>query len=200
MPDKKDFGYSFPATAPAVAAPCDSQPGTPFYLFGFLLAPQYRRWSPSYWHWEASHRHLQGKRGLSQTNQAPIEWAGSTRLTSAQQLPADQRYNPFGTQNTLVCLGPGFFLLFGHAGLATGIHVSLTPGGQRKELIARHPSGRTSAHARQWLAGVTSGLPSRSFKARVVGLRTSTVGYILTYGAFPDRLYIREVRLTPHST
>ena len=100
MPDKKDFGYSFPCDGPGRGGTCDISAWDAFYLAMFWMLNTIG-WVTFYWHW----KHVtiwQGNAG--QFNESSTYIMGWLRdylwLNSS---PLINGYNPFG-MNSLISL------------------------------------------------------------------------------------------------
>lgn len=99
MPDKKDFGYSFPCDGPGRGGTCDISAWDAFYLAVFW-ALNTVGWVTFYWHW----KNLTVWQGnVAQFNESSTYLMGWLRdylwLNSSQLING---YNPFGTNNLSV--------------------------------------------------------------------------------------------------
>lgn len=178
MPDKKDFGYSFPCDGPGRGGTCDISAWDSFYLAMFWMLNTIG-WVTFYWHW----KHL----GIWQGNVAQFNenstylmgwfrdylWANSAQLING--------YNPYGMNNLSVW---AWMFLFGHLVWATGFMFLISWRGYWQELIET----LVWAHERTPLANLVrwkdKPVALSIVQARVVGLAHFTVGYIVTYAAF----------------
>ncbi|MFN9648291.1 MAG: photosystem I core protein PsaB, partial [Pseudanabaena sp.] len=93
MPDKKDFGYSFPCDGPGRGGTCDISAWDSFYLAMFWMLNTIG-WTTFYWHW----KHLGVWQGnVAQFNESSVTIMGWLRdylwLNSAQLING---YNPYG--------------------------------------------------------------------------------------------------------
>ncbi|KAL4396159.1 hypothetical protein AHAS_Ahas01G0064000 [Arachis hypogaea] len=93
MPDKKDFGYSFPCDGPGQGGTCDISAWDAFYLAVFWMLNTIG-WVTFYWHW----KHITLWQGnISQFNESSTYLMGWLRdylwLNSSQLING---YNPFG--------------------------------------------------------------------------------------------------------
>jgi photosystem I P700 chlorophyll a apoprotein A2 len=178
MPDKKDFGYSFPCDGPGRGGTCDISGWDSLYLAVFW-ALNTAGWVTFYWHW----KNLciwQGN--VAQFNESSTYLMGWLRdylwLNSAQLING---YNPFGTSNLAVW---AWMFLFGHLVWATGFMFLISWRGYWQELIETI----VWAHQRTPLANLVGWkdkpVALSIVQARLVGLTHFAVGYILTYGAF----------------
>ncbi|MFN5854597.1 MAG: photosystem I core protein PsaB [Pseudanabaenaceae cyanobacterium] len=178
MPDKKDFGYSFPCDGPGRGGTCDISAWDSFYLAMFWMLNTIG-WVTFYWHW----KHLGVWQGnVSQFNETSVTIMGWLRdylwLNSAQLING---YNPYGMNNISVW---SWMFLFGHLVWATGFMFLISWRGYWQELIET----LVWAHQRTPLANLIQWkdkpVALSIVQARLVGLAHFTVGYIFTYAAF----------------
>ncbi|MEO1210557.1 MAG: photosystem I core protein PsaB [Cyanobacteria bacterium J06638_20] len=178
MPDKKDFGYSFPCDGPGRGGTCDISAWDSFYLAMFWMLNTIG-WVTFYWHW----KHLSVWSGnVAQFNDASPTIMGWLRdylwLNSAQLING---YNPYGMNNLAVW---SWMFLFAHLVWATGFMFLISWRGYWQELIETI----VWAHERTPLANLVrwkdKPVALSIVQARLVGLAHFTVGYILTYAAF----------------
>jgi photosystem I P700 chlorophyll a apoprotein A2 len=178
MPDKKDFGYSFPCDGPGRGGTCDISAWDSFYLAMFWMLNTIG-WVTFYWHW----KHLAIWSGnVAQFNESSNYLMGWLRdylwLNSSQLING---YNPYGMNNLAVW---SWMFLFGHLVWATGFMFLISWRGYWQELIETI----VWAHERTPLANLVrwkdKPVALSIVQARVVGLAHFTVGYILTYAAF----------------
>ncbi|KAL5644045.1 hypothetical protein ACJX0J_001139 [Zea mays] len=162
MPDKKDFGYSFPCDGPGRGGTCDISAWDAFYLAVFWMLNTIG-WVTFYWHW----KHItlwQGNIYL---------WLNSSQLING--------YNPFGMNSLSVW---AWMFLFGHLVWATGFMFLISWRGYWQELIET----LAWAHERTPLANLIrwrdKPVALSIVQARLVGLAHFSVGYIFTYAAF----------------
>jgi photosystem I P700 chlorophyll a apoprotein A2 len=178
MPDKKDFGYSFPCDGPGRGGTCDISAWDAFYL-ALFWALNTVGWITFYWHW----KHLAVWSGnVAQFNESSVTIMGWLRdylwLNSSQLING---YNTYGMNNLAVW---AWMFLFGHLVWATGFMFLISWRGYWQELIETI----VWAHERTPLANLVrwkdKPVALSIVQARVVGLAHFTVGYILTYAAF----------------
>jgi photosystem I P700 chlorophyll a apoprotein A2 len=178
MPDKKDFGYSFPCDGPGRGGTCDISAWDSFYLSMFWMLNTIG-WVTFYWHW----KHLCVWQGnVAQFNESSTYLMGWLRdylwLNSSQLING---YNPYGMNNLAVW---GWMFLFGHLIWATGFMFLISWRGYWQELIET----LVWAHERTPLANLVrwkdKPVALSIVQARLVGLAHFTVGYIVTYAAF----------------
>ncbi|MBE7380136.1 MAG: photosystem I core protein PsaB [Leptolyngbya sp. SIO1E4] len=178
MPDKKDFGYSFPCDGPGRGGTCDISAWDAFYLAMFWMLNTLG-WVTFYWHW----KHLAIWSGnVAQFNESSNYLMGWLRdylwLNSSQLING---YNPYGMNNLAVW---AWMFLFGHLVWATGFMFLISWRGYWQELIETI----VWAHERTPLANLVrwkdKPVALSIVQARVVGLAHFTVGYVLTYAAF----------------
>ena len=178
MPDKKDFGYSFPCDGPGRGGTCDISAWDAFYLAMFWMLNTIG-WVTFYWHW----KHLTIWSGnVAQFNESSTYLMGWLRdylwLNSSQLING---YNPYGMNNLAVW---AWMFLFGHLIWATGFMFLISWRGYWQELIET----LVWAHERTPLANLVrwkdKPVALSIVQARLVGLAHFTVGYIVTYAAF----------------
>jgi photosystem I P700 chlorophyll a apoprotein A2 len=178
MPDKKDFGYSFPCDGPGRGGTCDISAWDAFYLAVFWILNTIG-WVTFYWHW----KHLGLWQGNpSQFNESSTYLIGWLRdylwLNSSQLING---YNPFGVNSLSVW---AWIFLFGHLVYATGFMFLISWRGYWQELIET----LAWAHERTPLANLIrwrdKPVALSIVQARLVGLAHFSVGYIFTYAAF----------------
>ena len=178
MPDKKDFGYSFPCDGPGRGGTCDISAWDAFYLAMFWMLNTLG-WTTFYWHW----KHLTIWQGnVAQFNESSTYlmgwfrdylWANSAQLING--------YNPYGMNNIAVW---AWMFLFGHLVWATGFMFLISWRGYWQELIET----LVWAHERTPLANLVrwkdKPVALSIVQARLVGLTHFAAGYVLTYAAF----------------
>jgi photosystem I P700 chlorophyll a apoprotein A2 len=178
IPDKKDFGYSFPCDGPGRGGTCDISAWDAFYLAVFWILNTIG-WVTFYWHW----KHLGiWQRNPSQFNESSTYLIGWLRdylwLNSSQLING---YNPFGINNLSVW---AWIFLFGHLIYATGFIFLISWRGYWQELIET----LAWAHERTPLANLIrwrdKPVALSIVQARLVGLTHFSVGYVFTYAAF----------------
>ncbi|MGC1219309.1 MAG: photosystem I core protein PsaB [Phormidesmis sp.] len=178
MPDKKDFGYSFPCDGPGRGGTCDISGWDSFYLAMFWMLNTIG-WVTFYWHW----KHLSIWSGnVAQFNESSNYLMGWLRdylwLNSSQLING---YNPYGMNNLAVW---AWMFLFGHLVWATGFMFLISWRGYWQELIETI----VWAHERTPLANLVrwkdKPVAMSIVQGRLVGLAHFTVGYVLTYAAF----------------
>nr|AKL78987.1 photosystem I P700 apoprotein A2 [Euglena viridis] len=178
MPDKKDFGYSFPCDGPGRGGTCDISAWDAFYLAVFWMLNTIG-WTTFYWHW----KHITLWQGnVNQFNESSTYLMGWLRdylwLNSSQLING---YNPFGMNSLAVW---GWMFLFGHLVWATGFMFLISWRGYWQELIET----LVWAHERTPLTNVVQWkdkpVALSIVQARLVGLAHFSVGYIFTYAAF----------------
>jgi photosystem I P700 chlorophyll a apoprotein A2 len=171
MPDKKDFGYSFPCDGPGRGGTCDISAWDAFYLAMFWMLNTIG-WLTFYWHW----KHLSIWSGnVAQFNENSNYLMGWLRdylwLNSSQLING---YNPYGMNNLSVW---AWMFLFGHLVWATGFMFLISWRGYWQELIET----MVWAHERTPLANLVrwkdKPVALSIVQARLVGLAHFTVGY-----------------------
>jgi len=178
MPDKKDFGYSFPCDGPGRGGTCDISAWDAFYLATFWMLNTIG-WVTFYWHWK--HMTIWGG-NPGQFDESSCYIMGWLRdylwLNSS---PLINGYNPFGMNNLSVW---AWTFLFAHLIWATGFMFLISWRGYWQELIET----LVWAHERTPIANLLSWrdkpVALSIVQARLVGLTHFAAGYILTYAAF----------------
>ena len=178
MPDKKDFGYSFPCDGPGRGGTCDISAWDAFYLAVFWMLNTIG-WVTFYWHW----KHITLWQGnANQFNESSTYLMGWLRdylwLNSSQLING---YNPFGMNSLAVW---SWMFLFGHLVWATGFMFLISWRGYWQELIET----LVWAHERAPITNVVKWkdkpVALSIVQARLVGLAHFAVGYVFTYAAF----------------
>ncbi|PSB21738.1 photosystem I core protein PsaB [Phormidesmis priestleyi ULC007] len=178
MPDKKDFGYSFPCDGPGRGGTCDISAWDAFYLAMFWMLNTIG-WVTFYWHW----KHLAIWSGnVAQFNESSTYLMGWLRDYLWQySAPLINGYNPYGMNNLAVW---SWMFLLGHLVWATGFMFLISWRGYWQELIET----LVWAHERTPLANLIrwkdKPVALSIVQARLVGLAHFTAGYVLTYAAF----------------
>jgi photosystem I P700 chlorophyll a apoprotein A2 len=178
MPDKKDFGYSFPCDGPGRGGTCDISAWDAFYLALFWMLNTIG-WVTFYWHF----KHITIWQGNpAQFDESSTYLMGWLRdylwLNSSQLING---YNPFGMNSLSVY---AWLFLFGHLVFATGFMFLISWRGYWQELIET----LAWAHERTPLASLVAWrdkpVALSIVQARLVGLTHFAAGYVLTYAAF----------------
>jgi photosystem I P700 chlorophyll a apoprotein A2 len=178
MPDKKDFGYSFPCDGPGRGGTCDISAWDAFYLAMFWMLNTIG-WVTFYWHWK--HMTIWGGNPgqFDESSNYIMGWFRDYLWLNSS--PLINGYNPFGMNNLSVW---SWMFLFGHLIWATGFMFLISWRGYWQELIET----LVWAHERTPLANLIrwrdKPVALSIVQARLVGLVHFTVGYILTYAAF----------------
>jgi photosystem I P700 chlorophyll a apoprotein A2 len=178
MPDKKDFGYSFPCDGPGRGGTCDISAWDAFYLAMFWMLNTIG-WVTFYWHWK--HMTIWGGNPgqFDESSNYIMGWLRDYLWLNSS--PLINGYNPFGMNNLSVW---SWMFLFGHLIWATGFMFLISWRGYWQELIET----LVWAHERTPLANLVrwrdKPVALSIVQARLVGLVHFTVGYILTYAAF----------------
>lgn len=178
MPDKKDFGYSFPCDGPGRGGTCDISAWDAFYLAVFWMLNTIG-WTTFYWHW----KHLSLWQGnVNQFNESSTYLMGWLRdylwLNSSQLING---YNPFGMNSLAVW---GWMFLFGHLVWATGFMFLISWRGYWQELIETLVWAHERTPFATYVKWKDKPVALSIVQARLVGLAHFSVGYIFTYAAF----------------
>ena len=178
MPDKKDFGYSFPCDGPGRGGTCDISAWDAFYLAMFWMLNTIS-WVTFYWHWK--HLTIWGGNAAA-FNESSTYIMGWLRdylwLNSA---PLINGYNAQGMNAQAVW---AWMFLFGHLIWATGFMFLISWRGYWQELIET----LVWAHERTPIANLVrwrdKPVALSIVQARLVGLAHFTVGFIFTFAPF----------------
>jgi photosystem I P700 chlorophyll a apoprotein A2 len=178
MPDKKDFGYSFPCDGPGRGGTCDISAWDAFYLAVFWILNTIG-WVTFYWHWKHLGLWQGNPRQFNESSTYLIGWLRDYLWLNSSQLI--NGYNPFGINSLSVW---AWMFLFGHLVYATGFIFLISWRGYWQELIET----LAWAHERTPLANLVrwrdKPVALSIVQARLVGLVHFSVGYVLTYAAF----------------
>lgn len=178
MPDKRDFGFSFPCDGPGRGGTCDISAFDAFYLAVFWMLNTIG-WVTFYWHW----KHLVLWSGNStQFNESSTYimgwlrdylWLGSSQLING--------YNPFGMNSLSVY---SWIFLAGHLVWATGFMFLISWRGYWQELIETITWAHEATPIANRVYWKDKPVALSIVQARVVGLAHFSIGYVFTYGAF----------------
>ncbi len=178
MPDKKDFGYSFPCDGPGRGGTCDISAWDSFYLAMFWMLNTIG-WVTFYWHWKQLGVWNGNTAQFNESSTYLMGWLRDYLWVNSAQLI--NGYNPYGMNNLSVW---AWMFLFGHLVWATGFMFLISWRGYWQELIET----LVWAHERTPLARLVKWrdkpVAMSIVQGRLVGLAHFTVGYILTYAAF----------------
>ena len=178
MPDKKDFGYSFPCDGPGRGGTCDISAWDAFYLAMFWMLNTIG-WVTFYWHWKHMTLWAGNPGQFDESSNYIMGWLRDYLWLNSS--PLINGYNPFGMNNLSVW---AWMFLFGHLIWATGFMFLISWRGYWQELIET----LVWAHERTPLANLLrwrdKPVALSIVQARLVGLVHFAVGYILTYAAF----------------
>jgi photosystem I P700 chlorophyll a apoprotein A2 len=178
MPDKKDFGYSFPCDGPGRGGTCDISAWDAFYLSMFWMLNTIG-WTTFYWHWKHITLWLGNPAQFNESSNYIMGWLRDYLWLNSS--PLINGYNPLGMNNLSVW---AWMFLFGHLVWATGFMFLISWRGYWQELIETI----VWAHERTPLANLIrwkdKPVALSIVQARLVGLAHFTVGYIFTYAPF----------------
>ena len=178
MPDKKDFGYSFPCDGPGRGGTCDISAWDAFYLAMFWMLNTIG-WTTFYWHFKHMTIWAGNPALFDQSSNYLMGWFRDYLwLNSA---PLINGYNAFGMNRLSVW---SWIFLFAHLVWAIGFMFLISWRGYWQELIET----LVWAHERTPLANLIrwrdKPVALSIVQARLVGLVHFSVGYIMTYAAF----------------
>nr|YP_010261209.1 photosystem I P700 apoprotein A2 [Cephaleuros karstenii]UIB39150.1 photosystem I P700 apoprotein A2 [Cephaleuros karstenii] len=178
MPDKRDFGFSFPCDGPGRGGTCDIAAFDAFYLAVFWMLNTIG-WVTFYWHW----KHLVIWSGnTTQFNESSTYimgwlrdylWLGSSQLING--------YNPFGMNSLSVW---SWIFLAGHLVWATSFMFLISWRGYWQELIETLVWAHESTPIANRVYWKDKPVALSIVQARLVGLAHFSIGYVFTYGAF----------------
>jgi len=178
MPDKKDFGYSFPCDGPGRGGTCDISAWDAFYLAMFWMLNTIG-WVTFYWHWKHITLWLGNPAQFDESSNYIMGWLRDYLWLNSS--PLINGYNPLGMNNLSVW---AWMFLFGHLVWATGFMFLISWRGYWQELIETI----VWAHERTPLANLVrwkdKPVALSIVQARLVGLAHFTIGYIFTYAPF----------------
>jgi photosystem I P700 chlorophyll a apoprotein A2 len=178
MPDKKDFGYSFPCDGPGRGGTCDISAWDAFYLAMFWMLNTIG-WVTFYWHWKHITLWLGNPAQFDESSNYIMGWLRDYLWLNSS--PLINGYNPLGMNNLAVW---AWMFLFGHLVWATGFMFLISWRGYWQELIETI----VWAHERTPLANLIrwkdKPVALSIVQARLVGLAHFTIGYIFTYAPF----------------
>eukprot|EP00962_Isochrysis_galbana_P062136 scaffold52076_cov1961-Isochrysis_galbana.AAC.3 len=178
MPDKKDFGYSFPCDGPGRGGTCDISAWDAFYLAMFWMLNTIG-WVTFYWHWK--HMTIWGGNAAAFNESSTYIMGWLRDYLWLNSSPLINGYNPFGMNAQAVW---AWMFLFGHLVWATGFMFLISWRGYWQELIET----LVWAHERTPIANLVKWrdkpVALSIVQARLVGLAHFTIGYIFTYAPF----------------
>ena len=178
MPDKKDFGYSFPCDGPGRGGTCDISAWDAFYLAMFWMLNTIG-WVTFYWHWK--HMTIWGGNAAAFNESSTYIMGWLRDYLWLNSSPLINGYNPFGMNAQAVW---AWMFLFGHLIWATGFMFLISWRGYWQELIET----LVWAHERTPLANLVrwkdKPIALSIVQARLVGLAHFAIGYIFTYAPF----------------
>jgi photosystem I P700 chlorophyll a apoprotein A2 len=178
LPDKKDFGYSFPCDGPGRGGTCDVSAWDAFYLAVFWQLNT-TAWTTFYWHWK--HLALWGGNSAA-FNEASTYLLGWFRdylwLYSA---PTITGYTPDGMNSQSAWT---WMFLFGHLTWATGFMFLISWRGYWQELIETIVWAHERTPIANYFTWNDKPVALSIVQARLVGLTHFATGYILTYAPF----------------
>jgi len=178
MPDKKDFGYSFPCDGPGRRGTCDISAFDAFYLGVFWMLNTIG-WTTFYWHWKHLAVWRQTLQQFETSSTYLMGWFRDYLWFNSSQLI--NRYNPFRMNALSVW---AWIFLGAHLCWATGFMFLISWRGYWQEII----EVLTWAHEHTPLANQfiwqDKPVALSIAQARTVGLAHFAVRYVFTYGAF----------------
>jgi photosystem I P700 chlorophyll a apoprotein A2 len=178
IPDKNDFGYSFPCDGPGRGGTCDISAWDSFYLAVFWILNTIG-WVTFYWHWKNLGIWQNNTDQFNESSTYLMGWLRDYLWLNSSQLI--NGYNPLGINNLSVW---AWTFLFGHLIYATGFIFLISWRGYWQELIET----LVWSHERTPLANIfrwsDKPVALSIVQARFVGLVHFSAGYVFTYAAF----------------
>ena len=178
MPDKKDFGYSFPCDGPGRGGTCDISAWDAFYLAMFWMLNTIS-WVTFYWHWK--HMTIWGGNAAAFNESSTYIMGWLRDYLWLNSSPLINGYNPFGMNAQAVW---AWMFLFGHLIWATGFMFLISWRGYWQELIET----LVWAHERTPIANLVrwkdKPIALSIVQARLVGLAHFAIGFIFTFAPF----------------
>jgi photosystem I P700 chlorophyll a apoprotein A2 len=178
MPDKRDFGYSFPCDGPGRGGTCDISAWDAFYLAMFWMLNTIG-WVTFYWHW----KHLTFWQGNSaqfdESSNYLMGWLRDYLWLNSS--PLINGYTPYGMNNLSVW---SWMFLFGHLVWATGFMFLISWRGYWQELIETIVWAHERTPIANFIQWKDKPVALSIVQARLVGLAHFTIGYIFTYAPF----------------
>jgi photosystem I P700 chlorophyll a apoprotein A2 len=178
MPDKKDFGYSFPCDGPGRGGTCDISAWDAFYLAMFWMLNTIG-WVTFYWHWKHITLWQGNAAQFDESSNYLMGWLRDYLWLNSS--PLINGYTPYGVTSLSVW---AWMFLFGHLVWATGFMFLISWRGYWQELIETI----VWAHERTPIANLIrwkdKPVALSIVQARLVGLAHFTIGYIFTYAPF----------------
>merc|ERR1712100_465456 len=178
MPDKKDFGYSFPCDGPGRGGTCDISAWDAFYLAMFWMLNTIS-WVTFYWHWKPMTIWGGNAAAFNESSTYIMGWLRDYLWLNSS--PLINGYNAFGMNAQAVW---AWMFLFGHLVWATGFMFLISWRGYWQELIET----LVWAHERTPIANLVrwkdKPIALSIVQARLVGLAHFTVGFIFTFAPF----------------
>jgi photosystem I P700 chlorophyll a apoprotein A2 len=178
MPDKVQFGYSFPCDGPGRGGTCDISAWDAFYLAVFWSLNTIG-WTVFYWHWKQITTWSGSSSLFNESSTYLMGWFRSYLWYHSS--PLINGYNGTSMNSRSVW---AWMFLFGHLTWATGFMFLISWRGYWQELLET----LVWAHERTPIANVIrwrdKPVALSIVQARLVGLAHFATGYIFTYAPF----------------
>jgi len=178
MPDKKEFGFSFPCDGPGRGGTCDISAWDAFYLAVFWMLNTIG-WTTFYWHWKHITLWQNNPAQFNESSTYIMGWLRDYLWLNSSQLI--NGYNPFGMNSLSVW---AWMFLFGHLIWATGFMFLISWRGYWQELIETLVWAHEQSPIANLIRWKDKPVALSIVQARLVGLAHFSVGYIFTYAAF----------------
>lgn len=178
LPDKKDFGYSFPCDGPGRGGTCDISAWDAFYLAVFWQLNTIG-WTTFYWHWKHLALWDGNSASFNETSTYLLGWFRDYLwLYSA---PVITGYTPESMDFQSVWT---WMFLFGHLVWATGFMFLISWRGYWQELIETIVWAHERTPIANHFTWNDKPVALSIVQARLVGLTHFVTGYVLTYAPF----------------
>jgi len=178
MPDKKDFGYSFPCDGPGRGGTCDISAWDAFYLSVFWMLNTIG-WVTFYFHWKHITLWQGNPAQFDESSTYIMGWLRDYLWLNSSQLI--NGYNPFGMNSLSVY---AWTFLAGHLVYATGFMFLISWRGYWQELIETLAWAHQKTPLAEFVKWQDKPVALSIVQARLVGLVHFSVGYVFTYAAF----------------
>jgi photosystem I P700 chlorophyll a apoprotein A2 len=178
MPDKKDFGYSFPCDGPGRGGTCDISAWDAFYLAVFWMLNT-TSWTTFYWHWK--HLTLWGGNTAVFDESSTYLMGWFRDYLWLNSAPLITGYTPSGMNSQSVW---AWMFLFGHLTWATGFMFLISWRGYWQELVETIVWAHERTPLANALVWTDKPVALSIVQARLVGLAHFATGYIFTYAPF----------------
>nr|YP_010261070.1 photosystem I p700 apoprotein A2 [Cephaleuros parasiticus]UIB39011.1 photosystem I p700 apoprotein A2 [Cephaleuros parasiticus] len=178
MPDKKDFGFSFPCDGPGRGGTCDISAFDAFYLAVFWMLNTIG-WVTFYFHWKQLGIWSGNATQFNESSTYLMGWLRDYLWLGSSQLI--NGYNPYGVNSLSVY---SWIFLAGHLVWATSFMFLISWRGYWQELIETLVWAHENTVIANRFYWRDKPVALSIIQARLVGLSHFAIGYVFTYGAF----------------